>query len=158
MEKWVTANLLPASSQENGDRKMKDRGIKTVMKYLFAISFIGLGLNHFAHPEFYLRIMPPYLPWPSALHLIAGFFEVVLGMMLLIPRSQRLAAWGLIALLLAVYPANIHMAVNHDQFPDVPMIFHWIRLPLQFVLIAWAWWYTKADEVKGLKYEPRKNS
>ena len=137
---------------------MKDRQTKTVMKYLFAISFIGLGLNHFAHPEFYLRIMPPYLPWPSALHLIAGFFEVVLGMMLLIPRSQRLAAWGLIALLLAVYPANIHMAVNWRLYPGLPMILYWIRLPLQFVLIVWAWWFTKADEEKGLKYELRKGS
>jgi len=131
---------------------------KIGMKYLFAAIFIFAGFNHFRDPGFYLRIMPPYLPWPSALHLIAGFFEIVLGMMLLIPRFQRLAAWGLIALLLAVYPANIHMAVNHDQFPDVPMIFHWIRLPLQFVAIAWAWWYTKADEVMGLKYDPRKDS
>jgi uncharacterized membrane protein len=131
---------------------------KIGMKYLFAAIFIFAGFNHFRDPGFYLRIMPPYLPWPSALHMIAGFFEVVLGIMLLIHRSQRLAAWGLIVLLLAVYPANIHMAVNHDQFPDVPMIFHWIRLPLQFVLIAWAWWFTKADEVKGLKYEPGKIS
>ncbi len=126
-------------------------------KYLFAAIFIFLGFNHFRDPGFYMRIMPPYLPWPSALHLTAGFFEVVLGVMLLTPRFQRLAAWGLIALLLAVYPANIHMAVNHDQY-QLPMIFHWIRLPLQFVLIAWAWWYTKADEEKGLKYELRKGS
>jgi len=131
---------------------------KIGMKYLFAAIFIFAGFNHFRDPGFYMRIMPPYLPWPSALHLTAGVFEVVLGVMLLIPRFQRLAAWGLIALLLAVYPANIHMAVNHDQYPDVPMIFHWIRLPLQFVAIAWAWWFTKADEVKGLKYEPRKIS
>jgi len=77
---------------------------------------------------------------------------------LLIPRFQRLAAWGLIALLLAVYPANIHMAVNHHLYPEWPMIILWIRLPLQFVLIAWAWWFTKADEVKGLNYDPRKDS
>jgi uncharacterized membrane protein len=131
---------------------------KIGMKYLFAAIFIFAGFNHFYNPDFYLRIMPPYLPWPSALHLIAGFFEVVLGVMLLIPRFQRLAAWGLIALLLAVYPANIHMAVNWRLYPDLPMIFHWIRLPLQFVMIAWAWWFTKADEVKGLKYEPGKIS
>jgi uncharacterized membrane protein len=129
---------------------------KIGMKYLFAAIFIFAGFNHFYNPDFYLRIMPPYLPWPSALHLTAGFFEAVLGVMLLIPRFQKLAAWGLVALLLAVYPANIHMAVHHDQY-QLPMIFHWIRLPLQFVLIAWAWWFTKADE-KGLKYEPRKNS
>ncbi len=98
---------------------MENRKIRTVMKYLLAISFIGAGLNHFANPEFYMGIMPPYLPWPSALHLTAGFFEFVFGVMLLI---------------------------------------HWIRLPLQFVMIAWAWWYTKADEVKGLNYDPRKDS
>jgi uncharacterized membrane protein len=131
---------------------------KIGMKYLFAAIFIFAGFNHFRDPEFYLRIMPPYLPWPSALHLIAGFFEVLLGVMLLIARFQKLAAWGLIALLLAVYPANIHMAVNHHLYPELRMVFHWIRLPLQFVLIAWAWWFTKADEEKGLKYEPRKGS
>ena len=130
---------------------------KTGMIYLLAAIFIFAGFYHFYKPDIYLRIMPPYLPWPSALHLIAGFFEVVLGVMLLIPRFQRLAAWGLIALLLAVYPANIHMAVNHHLYPEWPMIVLWIRLPLQFVLIAWAWWFTKADE-KGLKYEPRKDS
>jgi uncharacterized membrane protein len=131
---------------------------KIGMKYLLAASFIFAGFNHFYNPDFYLRIMPPYLPWPSALHLTAGFFEVVLGVMLLIQRFQRLAAWGLIALLLAVYPANIHMAVNHHLYPDVPMVFHWIRLPLQLVLIAWAWWFTKVDEEKKVKYESRKDS
>jgi uncharacterized membrane protein len=130
---------------------------KIGLKYLFAAIFIFAGINHFRDPEFYLRIMPPYLPWPSALHLTAGLFEAALGVMLLIPRFQKLAAWGLIALLLAVYPANIHMAVHHELY-QLPMIFHWIRLPLQFVLIAWAWWFTKADEEKGLKYAPQKNS
>jgi uncharacterized membrane protein len=134
------------------------RTFKTVMKYLLAISFIGAGLYHFANPDFYLRIMPPYLPWPSALHLIAGFFEFLFGMMLLIPRFQWWAAWGLIALLVAIYPANIHMAINNHLYPELPMTYHWIRLPFQFVLIAWAWWFTRSDEEKELKYEPRKNS
>jgi uncharacterized membrane protein len=131
---------------------------KIGMKYLLAAGFIFAGFNHFYNPDFYLRIMPPYLPWPSALHLIAGFFEVVLGVMLLIQRFQRLAAWGLIALLLAIYPANIHMAVNHHLYPELPMVFHWIRLPMQFVLIAWALWFTRADEEIELKYEPGKDS
>jgi uncharacterized membrane protein len=128
---------------------------KNVMKYLFAAIFILAGLNHFRDPDFYLRIMPPYLPWPSALHLTAGLLEFVFGVMLVIPRFQILAAWGLIALLLAVYPANIHMALHHEQY-QLPMVFHWIRLPLQFVLIAWAWWFTKADEDGELKYGSRK--
>lgn len=127
------------------------RTFKIVMKHLLAAFFIFAGVNHFRNPELYMRIMPPYLPWPSALHLIAGGFEVVLGVMLLIPRSQRLAAWGLIALLLAVYPANIHMAVNPHLYPDLPRVLLWIRLPLQVVLIAWAWWFTKNDETGELK-------
>src|SRR5262245_6594604 len=131
---------------------------KIGMKYLFAAIFIFAGFNHFRDPGFYLRIMPPYLPWPSALHLIAGFFEIVLGVMLLIPRFQRLAAWGLAALLLAVYPANIHMAVNWRLYPDLPMIFHWIRLPPPLVLIARGWCVTKPHELKRLKYEPRQHS
>src|SRR5262245_24013514 len=121
------------------------RKFRMVMKLLFALIFITAGLNHFRDPEFYLRIMPPYLPWPSALHRIAGFFEIVLGMMLLISNYQSLAAWGLIALLIAVFPANIHMAINHQLYPDLSVISLWLRLPLQFVLIAWAWWYTKKD-------------
>jgi uncharacterized membrane protein len=124
---------------------------KIVMKYLLALLFILAGVNHFRVPEIYLGIMPPWLPWPSALHLIAGVFEFVFGVMLLIPRYQKWAAWGLIAVLLAVYPANIHMAVNHHLYPQLSMIYHWIRLPLQFVLIAWAWWFTRPDEEKGLK-------
>ena len=131
---------------------------KIGMKYLFAAIFIFAGFNHFRDPEFYLRIMPPYLPWPSALHLTAGLFELLLGVMLLVPRFQKLAAWGLIALLLAIYPANIHMAVNHHLYPELGMAFHWIRLPMQFVVIAWAWWFTRADEETRLKYESRKAS
>ncbi len=133
------------------------RLFKLAMKYLLAAFFIFAGINHFRDPEFYLRIMPPYLPWPSALHLTAGVFEILLGAMLVIPKCQRLAAWGLIALLAAVYPANIHMAINHHLYPELPMAFHWIRLPLQFGLIAWAWWFTR-DEIGKLKYEPRKDS
>jgi len=103
------------------------------------------GANHFINPDFYLPMMPPWLPWPSALHLAAGAIEVLLGALLLIPRTRRLAAWGVILLLLAVYPANIHIASNPQLFPDVPMAFHWVRLALQFVLIAWAWWFTRED-------------
>jgi uncharacterized membrane protein len=121
---------------------------KMGMKFLFALLFILAGMNHFRDPGFYVGIMPPYLPWPSALHLIAGFFEIVFGIMLLIPKYQKLGAWGLFALLIAVFPANIHMAVNHQLYPNLPMAFHWIRLPLQFVLIAWAWWFTY-DDARG---------
>ncbi|MDX2030767.1 MAG: DoxX family protein [Blastocatellia bacterium] len=117
--------------------------VKTILKYLLAVFFVAAGVNHFVHPEFYMRIMPPYLPWPSALHLLAGALEAVFGVLLLIPRFQNLAAWGIIAVLIGVFPANLHMAINQHLYPDIPSVFHWIRLPLQFVFIAWAWWYTK---------------
>jgi uncharacterized membrane protein len=133
------------------------RTSKIVMKSLFAALFILAGLNHFRDPDFYMRIMPSYLPWHSALHLTAGGLEIVLGVMLLINRFQKLAAWGLIALLAAFFSVHIHMILHQDQY-EVGLNLLWIRFYLQFVLIAWAWWFTKADEEKGVKYESRKAS
>ena len=69
----------------------------------------------------------------------------MLGLLLLVPRFTRLAAWGLILLLIAVFPANLNMARNPALFPEIPPIAAWVRLPLQLVLIAWAYWYTRAD-------------
>jgi uncharacterized membrane protein len=124
---------------------------RAAMKVLMAILFIAAGINHFRNPQLYLRIMPPYLPWPMFLQYLAGFFEFVLGLLLLFPKYTRLAAWGLIALLIAVYPANIHMAVNMHLYPELPAWYHWVRLPLQFVLIAWAWWFTREELIERRK-------
>ena len=110
---------------------------------LQSLLYIAAGLNHFINPDFYLRMMPPYLPWPTLLHLTAGVLEVVGGALLLFPPLRHWAAWGLVLLLLAVYPANLHVAFNHHLYPEIPLLFHWIRLPLQFLLIAWAWWFTR---------------
>lgn len=117
------------------------------MKYLYGLWFLLAGLYHFINPAFYLRMMPPYLPGPLFLIYLSGFFEVALGLLLLIPKYTRLAAWGLIALLLAVFPANIHMALNPQLFPDLPPVALWLRLPLQVVFIAWAYWFTRDDRV-----------
>jgi uncharacterized membrane protein len=121
------------------------RSFRAAMKVLMAMLYIAAGIIHFLKPQLYLRIMPPYLPWPMFLQYLAGFFEFVLGLSLLFPKYTRQAAWGLIALLIAVYPANIHMAVNMHLYPEFSVWYHWVRLPLQFVLIAWAWWYTRED-------------
>lgn len=104
---------------------------------------IFAGVAHFRKPEIFIKIVPTYLPAPRALVYISGFFEILGGIGLLIPFTTNLAAWGLIALFVAVFPANIHMAVNRIPFaPGQPPIFAWIRLPLQILLIAWAWWFT----------------
>ncbi|MGI8836937.1 MAG: DoxX family protein [Pyrinomonadaceae bacterium] len=120
------------------------RKLKLILKYLLAAFFVVGGLNHFINPAFYLKIIPPYLPWHLLLVYLSGFFEIALGILLLIPKFTHIAAWGLIALLIAVFPANIHMAINHELFPEYSVMTLWLRLPLQFVLMALSYWYTNS--------------
>lgn len=121
------------------------RTLKIILKYLLCAFFILAGLNHFINPAFYLKAMPPYLPWHLFLVCFSGFFEFALGVLLLVPACTRIAAWGLIALLIAVFPANIHMAINPELYTDINPIALWLRLPLQAVFIAWAYWFTRSD-------------
>ena len=121
--------------------------IKTITRYVFALFFVLAGVNHFLSPAFYLNIMPPYLPWHLALVYISGVAEIVLGLLLLIRRWSVIAAWGLIALLIAVFPANLHMALHQELYPSLPSLGLWLRLPIQGVLIAWAYWYTRPDRI-----------
>ena len=114
-------------------------------RFLLAAIFILGGINHFVMPEFYLRIMPPYLPVPLFLIYLSGFLETGFGIALLIPKYSRRAAWGIILTLIAVFPANIYMAMNTELFPDLNPLLIYLRLPLQFVLIAWAFWHTKGS-------------
>jgi uncharacterized membrane protein len=119
---------------------------KRILLYPMTLFYVAAGVNHFVSPDFYVAIMPPYLPWHLELVYLSGIAEIVCGIGLLIPRTRALAAWATIALLIAVFPANIHVALN-----DVPLagrseglgIWNWVRLPFQFVLIAWAWWYAR---------------
>lgn len=119
------------------------RALKQILKYLLAFSFVLAGVNHFINPNFYLKMMPPVLPAHLFLVRLSGVFEIALGALLLIPKFTRLAAFGLIALLIAVFPANIYMAMNAQLFPEFNPLALYLRLPLQFVLIAWAFWFTK---------------
>ena len=112
-------------------------------KFLFACLFVAAGVSHFLYPGMYLQIMPPLLPQPRLLVLLSGAVEILLGLLLLLPASTRPAAWGLIALLIAVFPANLFMTMHPERFPRIPEWLLWARLPLQGGLIAWAWLYTK---------------
>jgi uncharacterized membrane protein len=125
------------------------RKIKLALRYLFAAFFVLAGINHFITTDFYLKIMPPYLPRHLFLVYLSGVVEIVLGLLLLIPKSARAAAWGLIALLLAIFPANIHMAINHELYPEYSVAAVWLRLPLQLVLMALAYWYTLPVAQRG---------
>jgi uncharacterized membrane protein len=117
--------------------------IKPSLKYLLALAFVLAGANHFINTAFYLSIMPPFLPAHLFLVYLSGVCEMALGALLAIPKYSTLAAWALIALLVAVFPANIYMAMNTNLFPQFSPMGIWLRLPLQFVLIAWAFWYTR---------------
>lgn len=119
------------------------RTLKIILKYLLCVLFVLAGLNHFVNPALYLKIMPPYLPWHLLLVYLSGLFEVALGVLLVIPAFTRAAAWGLVALLIAVFPANIHMAINPQLYPDINPLALWLRLPLQAVFMAWAYWYAR---------------
>ena len=111
-----------------------------------ALAYVVAGVNHFANTAFYLNIMPPYLPSPYFLVMASGIAEIVLGIGLVVPRTSRAAAWGLIALLVAVSPANLHMAMHPELYQDIPTELLWIRLPLQLLLVLWAFWYTRLNE------------
>ena len=113
------------------------------MKWLLAVLMVAAGVNHFAHPATYTRIMPPYLPWHLELVYASGAFEILLGGLLVVPRFTRAAAWGLIALFVAVFPANVHMAQYPEQFPQIPAFALWARLPFQGVFVAWAYWFAR---------------
>ncbi|MCM2369424.1 DoxX family protein [Aporhodopirellula aestuarii] len=108
--------------------------------WMLGVLFVVAGINHFVSPEVYRRIMPPYLPAHLMLIYVSGVFEVLGGVGLLVPSLRRTAGWGLIALLIAVFPANVHMAMNVEQFPAFPLAAIYARLPLQFLLIAWVYW------------------
>ena len=106
---------------------------------------MGAGVNHFLAQEFYTRMMPPSLPWHLFLVYLSGLAAIALGGLLLVPRVKHLAAWGLIALLIVVFPANIHMAAHPDLLPEIGAAMLWARLPVQAFLIAWAYAYTRDD-------------
>jgi uncharacterized membrane protein len=116
-------------------------------KYAFASIFIAAGIMHFVRTDFFLKIMPPYVPWHLEIVYVTGVMEIILGICLMVPRLQRLAAWSLVAFLIAVFPANIHVFMN-QQIIQAPPAAHICRLLLQGVLVAWAWSYTRAPREK----------
>ncbi len=115
-------------------------------RVLLAALFLLSGAFHFFAPQLYLRIMPPYLPSPLILVYVSGAAEILGGTGLLIGSTRKVAAWGLVALLIAVLPANIYMATAHLPVPGVMgnSWAQWLRIPLQLPLIYWAWLYTRA--------------
>jgi uncharacterized membrane protein len=122
---------------------------KEILRGVFAVSIIIVGITHFLRPEQYARIVPPPFPPFTSVYL-SGFFEILGGIGLMIPFVSVAAAWGLISLFIAVFPANIYLALHNIQIEGIPhsQLLYWIRLPFQAVLIAWAYWYTRQPETQ----------
>ncbi len=115
--------------------------------FALAFGFLISGTLHFTGPERFLAMMPPWLPWHLALVYISGVSELLGAVGLMIPRTRRLAGIGLAALLMAVFPANIYVAMSGGSVEGLPEAgwYYWLRLPFQFVFIAWALWCSKAE-------------
>jgi len=121
--------------------------MKTFLRWLLTVFMVGAGANHFWDPDVYVAMVPDALPAHLALVYVSGVAEILAGLGLVVRRTRRLAAWGLVLLLLAVFPANINMAVNDLPLGDRELEPWqlWGRLPLQALFIAWAWWFTREE-------------
>ena len=122
---------------------MINKNIRLFSIIIMSIFYVSVGVNHFTIPEWFLQIVPPWLPYKLELVYISGFLEIIFGVMLLIPATRFYAAWGLILLLIAVYPANIYLAQTNGAAMNTTPLVAWGRLPFQFVFIALAYWHTK---------------
>ena len=119
---------------------------KKIVLIGLAIFFIYFGIDHFVNPDFYLSIMPPSFPLHEEAVYISGFFEIIGGIGVLVHRFRKIAGWGLFALLIAVYPANLYLAfyeepqklINISSFAA-----SWVRLPIQFIFLGLAYWHSK---------------
>ncbi len=119
---------------------------KKISLIFLIVLYLIAGTNHFANPQGYLKLIPPYLPFPQILNLLAGFFEVLFGLMLIFKPSRKLAVFGIILMLIAFIPAHIYMIQTAPFMLGKLLVTKtgaWIRLPLQAVLIAWAYWHRK---------------
>ena len=124
--------------------------LKRPLLFLMGAGYVVAGVMHFVAPKLYVQIVPPSLPRPELLVYLSGVAEVALGVGVLLRRTRRVAAWGIVALLVAVFPANLYMATHDvviegapEGIGDPSETARWARLPLQAVLVLWAWWYTR---------------
>ena len=116
---------------------------KLISIYIMSLFYVFAGIKHFTNPYWYMKIMPPYLPLHKELVYISGAFEIILGLMLLLENTRFVGAWGLIILLIAIFPANIYLAQTNGTALNISSTFAWGRLPFQAIFILIAYWHTK---------------
>ena len=116
---------------------------KLITIYLMSIFYILIGMKHFTNVEWFMQIMPPYLPFHKELVYLSGMFEIILGILLIFDKTRYIAGWGLIFLLIAVFPANIYLAQTNGMALNTTSLIAWSRLPFQAIFIAIAYWHVK---------------
>lgn len=121
------------------------------MLYVMAMLYVAAGINHFRNPAMYLKIIPHFLPLHNAINIVSGAAEIILGLLLFSKGTRSMAAWGVVALLIAVFPANVQMAVDYTAQHHPQTWLAYARLPLQPLLIWWAVSYT--DWYKARKHK-----
>jgi uncharacterized membrane protein len=124
--------------------------VKSLLRYAMAAFYIVAGVNHFVRPDFYLSLIPPYFPLHAELVVLTGVLEIVLGILVAIPRTAALAAWGIILMLIAFLPVHVHMLVNNHLYPEAPTSVLWLRFPIQALFILWAYWYTAPRRARSV--------
>ena len=121
--------------------------IKRISLVVMIVFYIGAGVNHFWQPGPYYALIPPYLPWHHVINMISGSAEIILGLLLIFSKTRKIAADGIIVMLIAFIPAHIWMIQNGWCTGSgfcLPAWATWVRLfPLQFLLMGWAWWHRK---------------
>ena len=117
--------------------------IKYLSLIVMGVFYISIGVSHFTSPIWYVQIVPPYLPYKLELVYISGLFEILFGGMLFFKKTRFLAGWGLILLLIAVYPANIYLAQTNGAAMNTTPLIAWGRVPVQFLFIGLAYWHSK---------------
>ena len=116
---------------------------KLITVYVMSLFYVFVGIKHFTNPAWFMKIMPPYLPLHKELVYISGALEIILGLMLLLDKTRFIGGWGLILLLIAVFPANIYLAQTNGLAMNTTPLIAWGRLPFQGIFILIAYWHTK---------------
>ena len=119
---------------------------KKISLIILIIGYTAAGINHFRVPEFYVAIIPHYIPHPQLMNTLAGIFEIIFGLGLAFKFTRKWAAWGIVLMLIAFTTVHISMVTDAPFKIDektVSPLLAWLRLALQPVLIWWAWWHTK---------------
>ena len=117
--------------------------LKSLTVFCMGIFYISIGISHFTSPNWYVQIVPPSLPYKLEAVYVSGIFEILFGGMLFFKKTRFLAGWGLILLLIAVYPANIYLAQTNGAAMNTTPLIAWGRLPVQFIFVGLAYWHSK---------------